>query len=316
MVSPFLFRYSGDQEDKEWLAKNQLMSTTGGKAYLMVLTDILELARSPDYSAHPRQQPSELVGFTVPSFMMSKMRRFVSVMRTPRAVPDADLISHGERQVALWEKERRSLIGARDGGSGREEKPTVVPAVNSATLMQDVLGDKVKPKVDEEEEEEGEEEEEEEQKKKQVQEILEEIKTETAAVEERDSGGEEELGFLNGMNLSSLVREFEMEAAAGRGVGSRHRLDILSLADDDDEEEREEAEEKGGGDGDRRPDESNGASSVFVGLPEDKGDHGGKSEGGTAAQQDGHESRANEGDVGKVVDSSKNFEGNCCRSPS
>merc|ERR1719322_679881 len=28
---PELFKYSGDQEDKEWLAKNQLMSTTGGK---------------------------------------------------------------------------------------------------------------------------------------------------------------------------------------------------------------------------------------------------------------------------------------------
>ena len=51
-----LLRYSGDQEDKEWLAKNQLMSTTGGKAYLMVLEDILELAHSADMSSHPRHQ--------------------------------------------------------------------------------------------------------------------------------------------------------------------------------------------------------------------------------------------------------------------
>ena len=52
----YFLRYSGDQEDKEWLAKNQLMSTTGGKAYLMVLEDILELAQSADMSSHPRHQ--------------------------------------------------------------------------------------------------------------------------------------------------------------------------------------------------------------------------------------------------------------------
>ena len=34
---PELFKYSGDQTDKEWLAKANLMATTGGKAYLMVL---------------------------------------------------------------------------------------------------------------------------------------------------------------------------------------------------------------------------------------------------------------------------------------
>ena len=32
------------------------MSTTGGKAYLMVLEDILELAQSADVSSHPRHQ--------------------------------------------------------------------------------------------------------------------------------------------------------------------------------------------------------------------------------------------------------------------
>ena len=37
MKHPELFKYSGDAEDKEWLTKNQVMSTTGGKAYLMVL---------------------------------------------------------------------------------------------------------------------------------------------------------------------------------------------------------------------------------------------------------------------------------------
>ena len=32
------------------------MNTTGGKAYLMVLEDILELAQSADMSSHPRHQ--------------------------------------------------------------------------------------------------------------------------------------------------------------------------------------------------------------------------------------------------------------------
>lgn len=50
----------------------------------------------------------------------------------------------------------------------------------------------------------------------QVQDILNEMKH------------EDDLGFLHGMNLSSLVREFEMEAS---GSGSQH-LGILSLADD------------------------------------------------------------------------------------
>jgi hypothetical protein len=40
----------------------------------MVLDDILELAESPEYSSHPKQQPGELVGFTVPDWMIEKMK--------------------------------------------------------------------------------------------------------------------------------------------------------------------------------------------------------------------------------------------------
>jgi len=43
---------------------------------------------------------------------------------------------------------------------------------------------------------------------------------------------EEDLGFLQNMNLTSLVREFEMEAAAASGQGGAQHLGILSLADD------------------------------------------------------------------------------------
>ncbi len=196
------------------------MSTTGGKANLMVLMDILDLARSPDYSAHPRQQPNELQGFTVPSFMVAKMRRFVTVMRTPRSLGDAELLAHGEAQWAQWERERRGLLGG-GAAEGSDEKPTVMPATEAVAYQQQEV------KLEEDDE----------QKKKQVQEILEEIKTETAAVEQverEECGGaaaDEELGFLNGMNLTSLVREFELQAEAG----SKSRLNILSLADDDED---------------------------------------------------------------------------------
>ena len=44
-----LFKYASDHEDKEWLAKNHLMSPNGGKAFLCVLQDIHELAVSGEY---------------------------------------------------------------------------------------------------------------------------------------------------------------------------------------------------------------------------------------------------------------------------
>lgn len=46
---PELFRYSGDQEDKEWLVRHSLMPPTGGKAYLMIVEDISELAEADEY---------------------------------------------------------------------------------------------------------------------------------------------------------------------------------------------------------------------------------------------------------------------------
>lgn len=46
---PELFKYCGDQEDKEWLSRHNLMPAVGGKAYLMVLEDIQELAKTDEY---------------------------------------------------------------------------------------------------------------------------------------------------------------------------------------------------------------------------------------------------------------------------
>ena len=72
------------------------------------------------------------------------------------------------------------------------------------------------------------------------------IKKEGGAAGSHAPGEEDELGFLHGMNLTNLVREFEMEATTGNG--SQH-LGILSLADDNVEEvfpelPEEEDEEK------------------------------------------------------------------------
>lgn len=79
---PELIRYSGDQEDKEWLTQNSLMSPTGGKAYLMVLEDIKDLAINDDYKNSPNLQLSELKGFEVPSFMINKIKNYIETTRT------------------------------------------------------------------------------------------------------------------------------------------------------------------------------------------------------------------------------------------
>ena len=43
------FQYAGDQEDKNWLHENHHMPATGGKAYLLVVDDILSLAETEEY---------------------------------------------------------------------------------------------------------------------------------------------------------------------------------------------------------------------------------------------------------------------------
>lgn len=73
------------------------------------------------------------------------------------------------------------------------------------------------------------------------------VKTETKAPPIMNNGGDqpvsdEDLGFLQNMNLTNLVREFEMEAAAS-GQGSQNLPGILSLADDGSENPFSELED-------------------------------------------------------------------------
>lgn len=74
---PDLVRYSGDPEDKEWLAAKNLMPASGGKAYMMILEDIKELTESDDYKNNPNLQLNELKGFVAPMFLVNKVRCFL-----------------------------------------------------------------------------------------------------------------------------------------------------------------------------------------------------------------------------------------------
>lgn len=85
---PELLRYSGDQEDKEWLSGKNLMPPSGGKAYLMLLEDIKELTQSDDYKNSPHLQLSELKGFEVPQFLINKIRAFIEEVRTDKKPVD------------------------------------------------------------------------------------------------------------------------------------------------------------------------------------------------------------------------------------
>ncbi|PNF42913.1 hypothetical protein B7P43_G12324 [Cryptotermes secundus] len=93
---PGLFKYSGDQEDKEWLSRHNLMPPTGGKAYLMVLEDIRELAETDDYRNNPNLLLHELKGFHAPGFMLKKIRAHASYMRTDHLLELQKPGQHGD----------------------------------------------------------------------------------------------------------------------------------------------------------------------------------------------------------------------------
>jgi hypothetical protein len=195
------------------------MSTTGGKAYLMALTDVLELAQTPDYVSHPRQQLSELTGFTVPAFMLRKMRTFMTHVRTDPDTPDDLVIPRLKENMAQWETERKRLMSeqSEDGArpdilDGTSEKKLSSGESKILELKSEFLPSKVDPESsmahDQDEEDQ----------------LLDEMKPEDCNA----TGSEDELGFLHGMNLNNLVRELEAATAGGAQT-----LGILSLADDE-----------------------------------------------------------------------------------
>lgn len=82
MKHPELFKYGGDQDDKTWLYEHQHMPATGGKSYLVILDDVRELALNDEYRDAPGITVESLAGFTVPMWMIEKMRIQMQAMRT------------------------------------------------------------------------------------------------------------------------------------------------------------------------------------------------------------------------------------------
>ncbi|RWS21821.1 deoxynucleotidyltransferase terminal-interacting protein 1-like protein [Leptotrombidium deliense] len=78
-----LFRYIGDQEDKQWLHERRLMPLAGGRAYLLIRDDIQNLLDSDEYKNAPGVNPNDMgQGFTVPETMLVKMRTVMEAMRS------------------------------------------------------------------------------------------------------------------------------------------------------------------------------------------------------------------------------------------
>ncbi|XP_069135299.1 uncharacterized protein [Argopecten irradians] len=79
---PDLFKFSGDQDDKQWLYENHHMPATGGKAYMLLLEDVKELAEDDEYRDNGNQMPQELIGFTIPEWMLEKVKAQMMAGRT------------------------------------------------------------------------------------------------------------------------------------------------------------------------------------------------------------------------------------------
>jgi len=72
---PRLFRYLADNEDKEYLSKRGHLPTNAGKSYLMLADDVRLLATShPDYKDNLGIKAEDIKGFTIPEYMLKKMR--------------------------------------------------------------------------------------------------------------------------------------------------------------------------------------------------------------------------------------------------
>jgi deoxynucleotidyltransferase terminal-interacting protein 1 len=217
---PELFKYSGDQTDKEWLAKANLMATTGGKAYLMVLQDILDLAESPEYSSHPKQQPGELVGFTVPDWMLEKMKAYIETAKTNPETTDDELLRMAEEYAEMEEEGRKMrreditivtsaaideelmvmrkrFVDSSSHTIKKEDEMSLEGLMCGSSVDHDVTGNNVAH-------------------------LFNDIKHESVD----DDLDNLDPGFLQGMNLHNLVREFEMD------TGSGSELNLLALADD------------------------------------------------------------------------------------
>ncbi|CAE1324637.1 DNTTIP1 [Acanthosepion pharaonis] len=97
---PELFKYSGDQDDKQWLFDHHHMPAIGGKAYILLYNDIQSLANTEEYRDNPNVILDELVYFTVPDWMMQKMKALMQTMRTDIPKIKNPTVSHAQHSNA------------------------------------------------------------------------------------------------------------------------------------------------------------------------------------------------------------------------
>lgn len=71
---PEVFKYTGDQDDKLWLFEAHLLPATGGKAYMLLVEDVRELAEKDEYKNSGSLMLHELKGFTIPDWMQVKVK--------------------------------------------------------------------------------------------------------------------------------------------------------------------------------------------------------------------------------------------------
>ena len=245
---PDLFKYSiKDREDKEWLGKQSGLvpagSSVGGKAcYVMVLQDILELAATDEYASHPRRKPGELVnaGFHAPPFMVAKMKKLMTQIATDPDISDEQLLERAtaKMQSAVTEQSNNTVTD-KPRYSGNNERNVSRRGNNSVARKgtehtQSSEGITLDETSDEKSDEKRSELNEQDSESKigtithrepDEMSLINEIKLQDDAHispghQEHDSlvdaGSveEDDLGsLLHGVNLNSLVREFEMEAA-------------------------------------------------------------------------------------------------------
>ncbi|PIK40968.1 putative deoxynucleotidyltransferase terminal-interacting protein 1 [Apostichopus japonicus] len=91
---PEMFKYSGDQDDKQWLFDNHLMPATGGKAYMLLLADVLDLAETDEYKGSGNLRLNDLKAFKIPDFMRVKVKRYMDLHRTDRSIPKQEQSEH------------------------------------------------------------------------------------------------------------------------------------------------------------------------------------------------------------------------------
>ncbi|XP_031560835.1 deoxynucleotidyltransferase terminal-interacting protein 1-like [Actinia tenebrosa] len=75
---PNLFKYSGDSDDKQWLYEHSQLPITGGKAFLMIASEVRNLVQThTEYRENENIKIDDLKGFKVPLSMIEKMKAYM-----------------------------------------------------------------------------------------------------------------------------------------------------------------------------------------------------------------------------------------------